>query len=391
MLESLNELIEFSKELKLLYVEDDEPSRKQTLDILKIFFNDIVVAVDGAEAIQKYDNNHIDFIITDINMPKVNGLKFIEHVRGKNTDIPVFILSAHSDTSFFIDSIDLGVDGYIIKPIKSEQFISQMKKKVYRLYLQQQLKDYHDNLENKVKEQVEELRAKDKILIQQTKLATMGEMMDIVAHQWKQPINIIYMNTSFVKELMDEGMEFDKNMIDNCYNKVSTQIDHMVKTLDDFREFFRPSQKIERLNLKELLDSVLLLVHDEIIRNQMNVKLNIEASLNIEANSGEIKHIFINLLNNARDAFNNNNIKDKKIKIDAYLNNNNKIQIDTIDNAGGIPEDIINNIFEPNFTTKEKSGGTGMGLYMSSFIAKKNHAKLSVENVENGACFRLVF
>lgn len=391
MLESLNKLIEFSKELKLLYVEDDESSRVQTLDILNIFFDDIVVAVDGADAIQKYDGNDIDFIITDINMPKMNGLKFIEHVRETNTDIPVFILSAHSDTSFFIDSIDLEVDGYIIKPIKSEQFINQMRKKVYRIYLQQQLKDYHENLEKKVAEQVEELRAKDKILIQQTKLATMGEMMDIVAHQWKQPINIIYMNTSFVKELMDDGMEFDKKMIDNCYDKVSTQIEHMVKTLDDFREFFRPNHKIESLNLKELLNGVLLLIHDEIIRNNMDIELDIDDSLNIEGNKGEIKHIFINLLNNARDAFKENNIKHKNIKIYTYINNDNKVQIDIKDNAGGIPENIMSNIFEANFTTKENSGGTGMGLYMSRFIAKKNNAKLSVENIENGACFRLVF
>ncbi|MEA3498020.1 MAG: hybrid sensor histidine kinase/response regulator [Campylobacterota bacterium] len=390
MLESLNELIEFAKKLKLLYVEDDESSREQTLDILRMFFDDIIVAVDGADAIHKYDNNDVDFIITDINMPKINGLKFIEHVREINKDIPTFILSAHSDTSFFLDSIDLGVDGYIIKPIKSEQFINQMRKKIYELYLQQQLKEYHINLEQKVKEQVEELRAKDKMLIQQTKLATMGEMMDIIAHQWKQPINVISMHSSFLKELMDGGMNVDKEMVDKCYEKVSKQITHMVKTLDDFRAFFRPSQKIETLNLEELLNSVLLLMHDELINNTMNVELEIDSNLNIEANSGEIKHIFINLINNARDAFKDNKIKPRNIKIKAYKKDD-KTYVDTTDNAGGIAEHIIENIFEANFTTKEKSGGTGMGLYMSNFIAKKNHADLSVKNIQNGACFSLLF
>lgn len=390
MLESLNKLMKFAKELKLLYVEDDEASRVQTLDILKMFFDDIIVAVDGADAIQKYENNDVDFIITDINMPKINGLKFIEHVRETNKDIPAFILSAHSDTSFFLDSIDLGVDGYIIKPIKSEQFIEQIRKKVYKLYLQQQLKEYHENLEHKVKEQVEELRAKDRMLIQQTKLATMGEMMDIVAHQWKQPINIISMNSSFVKELMDEGMEVDKEMIDKCYKNVSGQITHMVKTLDDFRAFFRPSQKVETVNLDQLIQSVLLLVHDDLIKNNMFVEVEIPENFTIDVNTGEIKHIFINLLNNARDAFLQNSIKPRNIKIKAYKKDD-KTYVDTTDNAGGIPEHIIKNIFEANFTTKEKSGGTGMGLYMSKFIAKKNHANLTVDNTANGACFRLVF
>lgn len=390
MEDSLHELMLFAKKLKLLYVEDDESSREQTIDILKIFFEDILVAVDGAEAIDIYENNFVDFIITDINMPKVNGLKFIEHVRNKNKDIAVFILSAHSDTSFFLNSIDLGVDGYIIKPIKSEQFVDQIRKKVHKLYLQKQLKDYHENLEKKVKQQVNELRKKDKMLIQQTKLATMGEMMDVVAHQWKQPINIISMNSSYVKELMDEGMDIDKQMIDMCYEKVSGQIQHMVNTLDDFRAFFRPSEKIETIAVDEILKSVLLLIHDDLIKNNIKVKLDLQEDLIIDVNTGEIKHIFINLINNARDAFKEKNIKPKQITIKAFKNND-KVQIETIDNAGGIPNDVINSIFEANFTTKENSGGTGMGLYISKFVAKKNHADLFVKNIENGACFTLEF
>jgi len=389
MSKSLHELIEFSKELKLLYVEDNKTSREQTIDILKIFFNDIIVGVDGLDAIKKYDENQIDFIITDINMPKIDGLEFITHIRETNRDIPIFILSAYSDTSYFLDSISLSVDGYIIKPIKSEQFIEQIRKEVHKIYMQKELKQYHENLETKVQEQLEELRAKDKMLIQQTKLATMGEMMDIVAHQWKQPISSISMHTSLIYELSEDGV-IDKETINKCYEKVTAQVKHMVKTLDDFRVFFRPNHKMEIIKLSTLIDSVLLLLHDDLMKNNINVKIDIPKDIIINVNGSEIKHIFINLLNNARDAFNENKIKEKRIKIKSYLEEE-KIFIDTTDNAGGIPKDIIKNIFNSNFTTKEKSGGTGMGLYMSKFIAKKNGAKIDAINIDGGVCFRLIF
>lgn len=387
---SLNELIKFAKNLKLLYVEDDELSRVQTLDILNMFFSDIVVAVDGAKACEEYDKVKVDFIITDINMPKKNGIEFIRYVRQSNKDIPIFILSAHSDTSFFLDSISLGVDGYLIKPIDSSQFIDQVRKKVHKLYLQQQIKEYHETLEQKVQIQVQELRAKDKILIQQAKLATMGEMMDIVAHQWKQPINIISMHTSLVKEMHSEGVDIAEGILDDCYDKVEYQIRHLVKTLDDFRAFFRPNENVDIVTLKEIIDSVLVLIHDDLIKNKINLKIDIDEHIKIEVNPSEIKHIFINLINNSRDAYIENSIKQRDIIISSRLEDQ-KVIIDTCDNAGGIKEDILPNIFKANFTSKKCNGGTGMGLYMSEFIAKKNHGSIYATNKNNGTCISLSF
>lgn len=384
----LNELMKFAKGLRLLYVEDEELSRSMTIEILKMFFDNIIVAYNGQDAYEKYNENSIDFIITDINMPKMNGIDFIKLVRKENKDIPVFILSAHSDTSFFLDSIDLGVDGYLIKPINSTQFIDQIRKKVHKLYLQRELEEYHEKLEEKVKSQVDELRAKDKILIHQAKLATMGEMMDIVAHQWKQPINVIAMHTSLVNEFSSEGLPVDKEMLSECYQKVDFQIKHLLNTLDDFRAFFRPCENIEKISLKELFDSVMLLIHDDIIKSQIKISLDIDEEIVVEVNSSEIKHIFINLINNARDEYVNKNIKPRNITISSFVEEG-RVFIDTIDEAGGIPEDIINDIFKANFTSKKDSGGTGIGLYMSEFIAKKNNGELLAFNNETGAVFRL--
>jgi signal transduction histidine kinase len=387
----LNQLIEFTKNLTLLYIEDDQSSREQTLSILKLFFTKIVIAVDGEDGVSKYNSNKIDFIITDINMPKLNGIDMIGKIREVNKYIPIIIVSAHSDTNFFLDSIKVGVDGYLIKPLQSEQFIYQISKNLHSLYLQNQIKEEHLNLEQRVTKQVEELREKDKILIQQTKLATMGEMMDIIAHQWKQPINIIAMNTALIWELYGEyEIPIDPKDIQKCYTSVNIQVKHLVKTLDDFRKFFRPNEAIETISLKTLLDSVLVLIHDDLIKNLITVDVDCDGAIELEVNVSEIQHIFINLINNSKDAFNQHDIKNRKITISCKKNKN-KVKVDVTDNAGGIPKNIIDKIFEPNFTTKSTIGGTGIGLYMSQFIAKKNSATIDVQNVDNGVNFTLKF
>ncbi len=391
MNKTLYQLIDFAKNLTLLYVEDDIASREQTLSILKLFFVNIIVAVDGYDGLEKYKQNKIDFIITDINMPNLNGIKMIEEIRKDNKSIPMVVVSAHSDTNFFLDSIQLGVDGYLMKPLVAEQFTNQLSKNIQNIYSQTKLKEYQNNLESKVKEQVEELRQKDKILIHQTKLATMGEMIDIIAHQWKQPINVISMNTSLIWELYSEyDVEIKPESIKECHDKVSAQIKHLMKTLNDFRSFFRPNENIENILISDLFDSILLLLHDELMKHKINITIDGDKKLQLYINPSEIKHIFINLINNAKDAFIQNNIQQKEIKI-KYEKIKNDINIYLEDNAGGIPENIIDDIFNANFTTKSKSGGTGMGLYMSKFIAKKNHANICVNNIDNGAKFILSF
>lgn len=321
----------------------------------------------------------------------MNGLEMIENIREENFDIPIFIVSAHNDTSFFLESIRLGIDGYLIKPLEAEMFIQQVFKRVQRVYLQKQVKDYQENLEKKVNEQVDEIINRDKALAEQTKLATMGEMIDVIAHQWKQPLGIIDLNLALLieeYEVFGEEITYDK--VKDCKGKVSEQIEHLTSTLDNFRAFFRPNKDVETINIKGLLSSVKNLMKDQLIKNNIFIEENIENNLEVKGNINEIKHIFINLLNNAKDAFIEHNTEKRVIEISSYETQD-QIVINVLDNAGGIPEEIIDDIFKANFTTKDEKGGTGIGLYMSDFIAKKNNATLDVENKKDGANFILKF
>ena len=124
----IDKLITYSQKLNVLYVEDNNDAREMTTMILEDFFGKIVVAVDGEDGFNKFQNNHIDIIITDINMPKLNGLEMVEKIRAIDNDIPILILSAHNESNFLMDSIKLGIDGYILKPIDIDQLTILLNK-----------------------------------------------------------------------------------------------------------------------------------------------------------------------------------------------------------------------------------------------------------------------
>jgi len=156
--EQFAELIKSTKKLNLLYVEDDKKAREATLNFLETFFLKIDTAVDGEQAYAKIELKEYDLIITDINMPKLNGIELIQKVRAVDAYIPILILSAYDDKDYFIQSIKYGVDGYILKPVELEQFYIMISKITKKIMLEKSLVEYKNNLEQKVEEKTLELR-----------------------------------------------------------------------------------------------------------------------------------------------------------------------------------------------------------------------------------------
>ncbi|WP_324172171.1 HAMP domain-containing sensor histidine kinase [Sulfurimonas sp.] len=236
---------------------------------------------------------------------------------------------------------------------------------------------------------------KDKLLSQQSKMATMGEMMDAVAHQWKQPLNSLSMMNDMLEDDFKDGV-VDSNYIRDLTQTSQMQIAHMVNTLNEFRTFFRPSKENADFSVADCIQSVEILMKDELIKNNINLNIEIEDNLSIYGLTNEFKHLFLNLISNSIDAFNEkalkdtatHNIKNRTINIKTYIEKNKNI-IDFSDNALGIPEHIIADIFKPNVTTKEDGKGTGIGLYMSSQIVKKHAGTISVINTDIGALFTI--
>ncbi|MEN8303451.1 MAG: EAL domain-containing protein [Campylobacterota bacterium] len=157
---NIKKITQVSETLNLLYVEDDALARASTLEMLENFFVNITVAVDGQDGLEKFKENDIDLILSDINMPKVDGIKMLEEIRVLDKEVPVMFLSAHNETSYFLDGIKLGVDGYILKPLELTQFIISLQKVTDKIVLKNENENYREHLEQKVIQRTKELNEK---------------------------------------------------------------------------------------------------------------------------------------------------------------------------------------------------------------------------------------
>jgi len=252
---------------------------------------------------------------------------------------------------------------------------------------QQELDRLNHSLEQKIAIEVKKSKANQKRYEQQAKMAAMGEMMDAVAHQWKQPLNALSIMSDLL--VMDyEADEVDLEYIQQMRADMQVQIEHMITTLNEFRNFFRPKEKNETFGLKRSIQSIILLVKDEFLKNNIKINIKPKHEVLIFGNENEFKHLVLNIINNAKDAFNEKRVENREIIID-FIKDEEYTYLEIVDNAGGIPQHIIKDIFKPEVTTKPNGKGTGIGLYMSTQIAQKLGGILSVKNFENGAKFQL--
>lgn len=229
----------------------------------------------------------------------------------------------------------------------------------------------------KQKEIENQLEINQQILLQQGKLAAMGEMLENIAHQWKQPLSTITTLTSGIllnKELNLLTDEFLKDGLNNITNSVK----YMSKTIDDFRDFY--SNKIEKkeFNIKNSIEKSLVLISSKLIKSNIIIIKNIE-DLVLLGYENELIQVYMNILNNAIDSLENLNDEVKLIKISVKKDENNVI-LEFLDNAGGIDDSIIEKVFDSHFTTKSEKSGSGIGLYMSKIIITKSKGELTVCN-----------
>ena len=257
------------------------------------------------------------------------------------------------------------------------------KQQMAILELNEELDSYKNNLEKKVQDEMEKRVLQEELLFEQSRLAAMAEMIDAVAHQWMQPLNILHMNIDFLDFKAEESGNISASTIKEFKENSFTQIRHLIDTLDNFRQFFRPLGERKTFSLQSAVTSVVNLIKDELIKHDIDVNVNVEKDFFIMGNENEFKHIILNLISNAKYAFMENEIKEKEITVNIFGDKN---TMEIIDNAGGIDESIIDDIFQMHVSSKGEDG-SGIGLYMSAQIAKKHNGELRVENVENGAKF----
>ncbi|KJR40639.1 multi-sensor signal transduction histidine kinase [Candidatus Magnetoovum chiemensis] len=256
-----------------------------------------------------------------------------------------------------------------------------------------ELSQLNSNLEEQVRNKINELRQKEQMLIQQSKMASMGEIIGLIAHQWKQPLNAVALIVQDLKDAYQYG-ELNDKYIEDSVASTMDQIKFMSKTIDDFRNYLIPSNKKTQFDVKTVIKDLILMFTHIFDKNDIEVSLNVADNTKTAAEGyqNEFKHVVLNILNNSRDAIISARNRGIKIcgSIEISLSNDKDSELVIVsirDNGGGIPENIINRIFEPYFSTKG-SEGTGIGLYMSKTIIETNmNGKLRVRNVDCGAEF----
>jgi len=256
----------------------------------------------------------------------------------------------------------------------------------YFLYLNTKHKK---ELQDKIDAAVADMRYKDESFYRQSKAAALGEMIDAIGHQWKTPLSIIKLYSQDIEYILKSDNNIDKKELLFDIEKILLQTEHLNETIDSFREFFRPITNAENIQLKDLIDSTLVIVKDELIKSNIVPVVTGDFEANVYLVANEFKHVLLNLIKNSKDAFIENNVLNRRINFHIEAINQNEVNLIVEDNAGGIPPNVIEHIFEPHFTTKAPDIGTGIGLYMSKQILDKIGAKISVQSIQKTTIFKI--
>ncbi len=353
----------------ILVVDDTISNLDVICNLLEDY--DILTATSGMDALEILEDENVDLIILDIMMPEMDGFEVCKRLRDakKTRDIPILFITASTDEDSIEKAYEVGGTDYITKPFKPKELLAKVA-------MQLDLVNKTHNLEKLIEIQLEQLRDKDTLLMEQLKKAEMGQMISTIAHQLKQPLTVISGMMSSM--LMDDMLGRDVDVNTLCL-KVQDEASFMAEIIDMYRTFFSTDIEKKSLNLEKIIEDTLYVLSGSVanIRFIKNYQKDLEP---IKIYKNEIIQCLMNIIKNAQDNQDENNIYEKVIKISTYKED--EYQVITIhDNGGGIPEEIKDKIFDNYFTTKSKDAGTGIGLHLvKQIVEEKHHGEVYVKN-----------
>lgn len=429
----------------ILVVDDDANNLAVVRDCLVEFGYTILVAEDGESAIQRAEYARPDLILLDIMMPGIDGYETCRRLKAlKSTaDIPVLFMTALAETESKVKGLKAGAVDYITKPFQREELkariavhlnnreltrrlqeakellearveertaeLAQANQDLYENALlleeeiaervlaeqelhvkQTQLEALNRTLETRVQEELQRNREKDAMLIQQSRLAAMGEMISNISHQWRQPLNELGIMIQMLQVDFGES-QLDEARVTEFSTTCMGIIQHMSQTIDTFRDFFKKDKPTTVFEVSTAINRAIDLVQASFRAVGIKLTLELEPDCLIQGHANEFSQVMLNLFNNARDILVERRITAPEIAVITHQENG-QVMVTVEDNADGIPAEIIEKVFDPYFTTKHKSQGVGLGLYMSKIIIEgKMGGRIEAGNTADGARFQLLF
>ncbi|MGB6329605.1 MAG: HAMP domain-containing sensor histidine kinase [Halarcobacter sp.] len=346
-------------------------------------------------------------IITSMNIVQRGLNEFFEYLNYKKDKAQRILIHSNDEFSQMAESINQNFENVELNIKKNEDLIKNATKVLQHIKsgnlgmrlttstnskalneLKIMMNNMIDNLEFKIQNEISKRLEQEQILIQQSKLASMGEMIGNIAHQWRQPlsqISAIHMNMLATYEFN----EFTEEYLNEKIDEADLLTSYMSQTISDFQNFFNPKGEKELFSVKEACEKAYFIVKSALIYHSIEVTFNVVDDEEVNGYKNEYSQVVLNILSNAKDILLERKIQNPKIEIiiksgEGY----NILKIE--DNAGGIKEDILDKIFEPYFTTHHKTQGTGIGLYMSkNIIEREMKGFINVKNTKIGACFTI--
>lgn len=386
----------------VLVVDDDKQFTNVIKEILQKEGYAVYAANDGKQGLDIISEHKIDIILTDIELPLINGMDLLEKAKKYYKDNEVIMITGHGNEELAVKALRRGAMNYLRKPIDLDELliaVDHAKEKVVlfrnQLYRNRELKinteiilKMNEELERRIEERTIEVQQMQGQLFQTSKLATLGEMAAGLAHELNQPLTGISLTITNLKKLKERDL-LEETEIDNCIIQVAGLVKRMSKIINHMRTFARQdSQKFDRININDSVDNALSLMNEQLRLHGIAIIMSLEQNLPlISGEPYQIEQVIINIISNARDAI-DEKAKcqpeqlmgwSKRLVINTLLVNN-WVCIEISDNGIGMTEETKEKIFNPFYTTKEVGKATGLGMSISYGIVESHKGRIDVES-----------
>ncbi len=374
--------LEYTKELKkhtqdksILLVEDDHSAVSVLAKILSRYFHKVLVAKDGMEGLEAYSRNieTLDIVVSDITMPYMNGIELSKEIRRLRPKQKIIIISSHNETDNLLGAIEAGVNSFIIKPIDTKILLTKLAEICEEIDMQ------------KSAEKQQEL---ERILAEQNKLAALGEMIGIISHQLKQPLNGMSIMCEALRIKVQKGEKLDADSVGEIVDKARGYVDFMNSTITTFKNFLQPTSRNTKFKLSTAINNVANILIPQFQLYSIDLSIDCVEDSEIMGFESEFKNVILNMINNSKEAIISNKSKVRLIEIRIYKEEKNAI-VRIKDTGGGIPKEKIDTIFKKHISEK-RSGNMGIGLNIAkAIISEKLKGDITFQNTELGVEFTI--
>ncbi|MDR0666514.1 MAG: PAS domain S-box protein [Campylobacteraceae bacterium] len=385
-------------------IEQSNIVSKTDIDGIITFVNDEFCKISGYSKEELIGKNHN--IVRHPDVPKSDFKLLWDTILGKNTFKTTAKNMSKNGSTFYVNTTiapildengdikefiairyDVTSNVMLTEALKDKEEELSLLNSMLEKRIQDQtkkLRTLNQNLEKRIAEEAEKNREKDRMMFQQARLAAMGETIGNIAHQWRQPLSELGIVIFTMKKYFLDG---NKKEVQKQYSHAKEVIARMSKTIEDFRNFFNPVKGKDNFFVKDTIDEALSILEGSLSKAAIDIKAAIDKDIMVHGYKNELSQAILNIISNAKDALLDKPVGERELSISSKREND-FVSIIIADNAGGIDNEVIDKIFEPYFTTKHASSGTGLGLYIVKMIIENSmNGTVCVKNNGTGADF----